>query len=475
MTEFDLRKATEELAKTHEEHQKYIEKHEIIAKNLTEANKKLEERNALQKSEMEKMQKAIDAAEDKIKTILNRYEASRMYETEDGLAELNYNKDQGIDSYAAKKIAQAILKDPYAKEVGKNFEDFLRNPHDPSLKAKALQKQEEIKDSATSQEDSMIKKTLNTMTESGNLLVPPQVEMKVHKQLRETSPIRSIATVKMIGAPEYVTTVENNIPEATFDEDPEVDKYKATTEQSYSTIKIPAVVLTARPELTLNIIEDAWLDVESELLSRLAYAFELAENKAFIQGKGGPGTFRGIVGFYGAEGKANPSFDEPQKMPLISKTAASLNAKDGRPLIDTFSEMEVTPVSGWKRRGANWIMHKMLKHKIRIIKDANGQFLLSRGFGFGSPAGLEKIKDGMSGTILGYGVLECDDMDSTVAAGNYPVGFGHWKNYCIVDRIGLTVLIDPYTSDRASIIYKCRKRVGAGFKLCQGNVLLKNT
>ena len=470
----ELKKLTDDIAKNHLEYQKAIEEGKLASKSLKEANEKLEKRNVFLTEKMTKIEKDLEEKTDKIKTLYARYEARKMYEEEDGLTELYLKGDDKITDEAARRIAKSILKDPHAKEYQKSFLTVLRDPKNNLKSSKLNSVVEDIQKSSHHEEDSMTKKSLNSMQESGNYLVPPVIELKIHKQLRETSPIRMIADVKMIGSNEFKTTVENRLPIATFEGDPEADNWEDTAPQSYSEVKIPVRSIRARPELTQNLIQDAWLDVETELLNRLSYSFELAENKSFIDGEGNH-DFYGLVGFYAKNGKAKPSFDEPQKMPLITKTAASLNAKNGRPLIDALSEMEVTPISGWKRRGAYWIMNKMVKHTMRIIKDDQGQYLLSMWPGFGAVSGLQRIRDGIDGKIFGYGIVECDDMSTAIAAGNYPIGFGHWKNYCVLDRMGINMLIDPYTSNRASIFYKTWKRVGAGLILGQGTVFLKVT
>ncbi len=69
------------------------------------------------------------------------------------------------------------------------------------------------------------------------------------------------------------------------------------------------------------------------------------------------------------------------------------------------------------------------------LKDGNGQYLWQ-----------PSIASGVPPTLLGYDVVIAEDM-ADIGAGNEPVAFGDFRQaYTIVDRIGVRVLRDPYTS-----------------------------
>jgi HK97 family phage major capsid protein len=63
--------------------------------------------------------------------------------------------------------------------------------------------------------------------------------------------------------------------------------------------------------------------------------------------------------------------------------------------------------------------------------------------------------------ILGYPGEEMPDMPD-IAANSYSVAFGDFKRgYLIIDRIGVRVLRDPYTS-KPYVLFYTTKRVGGG-------------
>jgi HK97 family phage major capsid protein len=69
------------------------------------------------------------------------------------------------------------------------------------------------------------------------------------------------------------------------------------------------------------------------------------------------------------------------------------------------------------------------------------------------------MSKGPNSQILGYPVVEFDDMDAA-GSGNLCIAFGNFGvGYQIVDRIGIRVLRDPYTN-KPYIRYYTTKRVG---------------
>ena len=67
---------------------------------------------------------------------------------------------------------------------------------------------------------------------------------------------------------------------------------------------------------------------------------------------------------------------------------------------------------------------------------------------------------GQPETLLGKRVIEMVDLDD-VADGNFPIIFGDWSAYRIVDRLALSVLSDPYTQARKGVTrMHATRRVG---------------
>ena len=74
--------------------------------------------------------------------------------------------------------------------------------------------------------------------------------------------------------------------------------------------------------------------------------------------------------------------------------------------------------------------------------------------------------------LLGYPVVESEDMPA-IATDSYSVAFGDFRRgYLIVDRVGIRVLRDPYSS-KPYVLFYTTKRVGGGVQDFDAIKLLK--
>jgi len=84
------------------------------------------------------------------------------------------------------------------------------------------------------------------------------------------------------------------------------------------------------------------------------------------------------------------------------------------------------------RNAGTWAMNGTTLGLLRLLKDGGGRFLWQPSYQAGQPE-----------TILGRPVIELPDMPD-VAGGAFPIIFGDWSGYRIVDRVSLSVLVNPY-------------------------------
>jgi len=85
---------------------------------------------------------------------------------------------------------------------------------------------------------------------------------------------------------------------------------------------------------------------------------------------------------------------------------------------------------------------------VRKFKAADGSFLWQPGLMEGAPA-----------RLLGYPVIEADDMPD-IGAGAFPIAFGNFRNgYLIAERTATQILRDPYTN-KPYVNFYATKRVG---------------
>ena len=100
------------------------------------------------------------------------------------------------------------------------------------------------------------------------------------------------------------------------------------------------------------------------------------------------------------------------------------------------------------RQGAVWLMNSATLAAVRKFKAADGSFLWQAG-----------IIDGQPSRLLGYPVIEAEDMPD-IGAGNFPIAFGNFKaGYLIAERTATTILRDPYTN-KPYVQFYATRRVG---------------
>ena len=84
------------------------------------------------------------------------------------------------------------------------------------------------------------------------------------------------------------------------------------------------------------------------------------------------------------------------------------------------------------RNAGTWMMNGTTMGIVRTLKDGDGRFLWQPSFQAGQPE-----------TILGRPVIEAVDMPD-IASGAFPILFGDFSAYRIVDRLAMSMLVNPY-------------------------------
>ena len=100
------------------------------------------------------------------------------------------------------------------------------------------------------------------------------------------------------------------------------------------------------------------------------------------------------------------------------------------------------------RQGATFVMNSKTMAAVRKFKAADGTFLWQPG-----------VLEGQPSRLLGYPVVEAEDMPD-VAANAFPIAFGNFKaGYLIAERRATTILRDPFTN-KPYVNFYATKRIG---------------
>lgn len=270
----------------------------------------------------------------------------------------------------------------------------------------------------------------------GGYVVYPDMSGRIVQRVYETSPMRAYATVQ---------TISSDALEGLYDLDEAGASWGGETESRPETdtpqigrYRIPAHELSAKPQATQKLLDDAAINMEAWLSAKVADKFARTEAAAFVTGNG-INKPRGFLTY--TDGTTLPGTIEQFDTGVNGAFAAAPSGGD----------ILISALYGLKapyRANAVWAMNRATTTLTRKLKDSDGSYLWSPGIAAGQPA-----------TILGYPVASFEDMPDP-ATGSLSIAVGDWREaYTIVDRIGIRVLRDPYSS-KPYIQFYTTKRVG---------------
>jgi HK97 family phage major capsid protein len=285
----------------------------------------------------------------------------------------------------------------------------------------------------------------------GGYLVPQTIETEVLRRLVDISPIRSIASVRVISAGLYKRAFSTAGPATGW-----VGESAArpqTTSPTLAELSFPAMELYAMPAATQTLLDDAVVDIDAWLADEVETAFAAQESAAFV---GGDGVNK-PKGFMASDKVAESAWSWG-KLGFVSTGAAGAFKTTGPSdcLIDL-----VYALKNAYRQNATFVMNRRTQSAIRKLKDETGAYLWQ------PPAGA-----GQRATLLSFPVVEAEDMPD-IAADSHAVAFGDFRRgYLVVDRAGIRVLRDPYSA-KPYVLFYTTKRVGGGVQDYDAIKLLK--
>jgi HK97 family phage major capsid protein len=190
-------------------------------------------------------------------------------------------------------------------------------------------------------------------------------------------------------------------------------------------------------DVSQRLLEDAAVNVESEVASDLSEEFGRLEGLGFSQGDG----VKKPIGIMEAAGVAYTA----------TGNASTLGTAPADTLIDVFYSLPAY----YRNRGV-WLMNSKTIAAVRKLKDGStGAYLWQPGLAQGDPA-----------TILGRPLIEDPTMDDIGSAAE-PILFGSVSDaYRIYDRLNLSIMRDPYSQATSGVVrFHARRRTGGALVL----------
>jgi HK97 family phage major capsid protein len=283
----------------------------------------------------------------------------------------------------------------------------------------------------------------------GGFAVPEELDRNIIELLRDATPMRQAAHIMTIGGSDYKKLV--NLHGTGSGWVGETVERPATNTPTLAQIAPFMGEIYANPQVTQQMLDDGFFNVEQWLAQEVQNEFSEKENTAFTLGDGilKPKGFLAYA--TAATGDKTRAFGTLEHRETAG--VGSVSADDIVKLIFALKKAY--------RNGASFMGSTDLLSELMVLKDSTGQYLWRAG-----------LEIGESSTLRGYKYEENEDMPD-VAAGALPLSFSNFKRgYTIVDRMGTRVLRDPYTN-KPFVGFYTTKRVGGFVTDSQAIKLLK--
>lgn len=297
-----------------------------------------------------------------------------------------------------------------------------------------------------------------TIDPQGGYLVPPEWSNFIVDSLVQFSPMRRYATIMRMNRKELRIPVQQQAQNLQTGVaaaglfrtswGSEFDPITQTDTGLLGQKTLVACDLNAFPFATNDMVDDsAYGSIESYIQENIAKSIAYAEGRAFVLGDG----------VLEPTGILNPTVTPDYSTVTATGTTDTIGTS-GDLLIDAFYTLP-----DFYAREGTWLMNRQTIRTVREFVDGQGQYLWTPTFG-------NTLSTEAPGAILGRPYQEMIDFPAPNAAGVYtngviPILFGDVRSaYYIGDRLGMTMLRDPY-SNKPYISYWTRSRVA-------GNVIL---
>jgi len=284
-----------------------------------------------------------------------------------------------------------------------------------------------------------VKAVQGTVPADGGYAVPQEIDAAIARQLTLASPIRQIAQVVQVGTSGYRKLM--TLGGAASGWAAETAARPETGTPKFEEIVPPSGDLYANPAASQAMLDDAAFDLEAWLASEIATEFGRAEGTAFVNGSGVNRPKGFLQQPTSLQADAARPFGTLQF--IATGHASGLGAEIEIVLIDI-----VHALKAGHRQGASWVMNSKTLAAVRKLKTDDGAFLWQAGLAAGQPD-----------RLLGYPVVEAEDMPD-VGANAFPIAFGNFKaGYLIAERSATTILRDPFTN-KPFVHFYATKRIG---------------
>jgi len=285
----------------------------------------------------------------------------------------------------------------------------------------------------------------------GGYLVPPETERTVMSALKDISPIRAIASVRQVSGSVYKKPFATTGFATGWVA--ETASRPQTTTPTLAELSFPTMELYAMPAATSTLLDDSAVNIDEWIAEEVRDTFAQQEGTAFVSGDG-TNKPKGFLAYTKVD---NGSWSWGSIGFIKTGVDAAFPASNPA---DKLIDLVYTVKAGY-RAGGTFVFNRGTQAAIRKMKDGDDQYIWQPAAAAGEPS-----------QVLGYPVVESEDMPA-MAEDSFSLAFGDFRRgYLVVDRVGIRVLRDPYSS-KPYILFYTTKRVGGGVQDFDAIKLLK--
>lgn len=282
-------------------------------------------------------------------------------------------------------------------------------------------------------------------TSGGFLVVPPTIEQSILFNMSESRALYRLARKTRISGPTYKR--DARITEADASWEGETSAWPQTATPDYGQIEIAVKKIIAYPKISRDLIEDARINMESEVIDFTFRAFERKIGKAMVSGNS-PAQPRGLL-TYDTVLESKVKEDEMLWNKIGYTKTGNASGFAATAPADALIDLQQILKEGYQGR-AGFLMNRKTGGMVRKFKDSDNDYLWRPSLILGQPA-----------TLLGSPVYY-DEYMPDVAANALPIAFGDFSEaMLVVNRRGMTIIRDN-TSVPGHIKFLVDMRLGAG-------------
>ena len=277
-----------------------------------------------------------------------------------------------------------------------------------------------------------IKSLMSTGSDpDGGYVVTPTLSTGMTKIMLEISPFIGLAREIEIDGDAFEEPIDRD--DAGAEWVGEVETRGETDSPQLGNFRCELHEIQAEPKVTQKLVDTARINIVDWLRDKVAEKFAYTETDAYFNGNGVKRPRGFLTHTTAATVDATRTWGQLEYVKTgvngaFATPTTVLNPADH--LIDLKSKLKTQ-----YRNGAVFLMNRSTAAAVRKIKDSEGRWVW-----------VNSLMPGQPDMLLGHPVIECEQMPD-IATDSLSIAFGNFKKgYTIIRRLGVRVLLDPYTA-----------------------------